>query len=830
MHCPFPRRAIAGLSLLATGLLLMPLSKAFVISPEWENNNHRRIQSLASGWRFHLGDVSGAQAPDFDDTGWTGVELPHDWSIAGPRAADAATGMGGGYVPAGFGWYRRSFAVPDQKTAPVVRLRFEGVYGQTEVWLNGRPLGSHVYGYTPFDYDISAAVRRDGPNVLAVRVDNAVQPNSRWYSGSGIYRDVKLDCAPAVHLAQNGVFVTTTEVSPQQATLRVRTTVRNAGELPCDAALETRVLAEKDADAPPATSRLTIAAHAEATVEQTLVVPSPQLWSPESPALYRLVTRVSAGPDSADVDETTFGIRTVRVSPERGFELNGRPLKLNGANVHHDHGALGAASYPGAEFRRVRLLKAEGFNLVRTAHNPPAPAFLEACDRLGLLVMDEAFDCWELGKNSGDYSRFFRDWWQRDLDAMVLRDRNHASVVMWSIGNEVNEKGTAAGVTLARQLAARVRTLDPTRIVTCGWNFPWGGQAKWEDLDPMFAALDVAGINYEHNRHVADHGRVPGRVMLATESYQADTFAVWAIAQDQPYFIGDIVWSAIDYLGESGIGRVFAPGETVHQHWEVQHWPWYGAYCGDIDITGWRKPISHYRNIVWDRGEKLYMAVLEPTADGRPWQPTMWALPPALASWTWPGQEGKALTVEVYSRHESVRLFLDGTLLGEKPTTRAEQFKAVFSVPYAPGVLKAVGVTAGREAESFVLETAGQPVGVRLRPDYVDKEFDQSYPTFLVAEIVDAAGRVVPTADTRIEFSVSNGAKILAVATGDLTSPEPFVATGRRAWHGRAQVIVLPPKIEGRTPEDITVTATLPELGNVSTTVKIPSSVVVLDQ
>ena len=828
MRSLHPERAIASLLVLAAGLFHMPLAQAFVVGPELEQNSHAVVQDMNAGWRFHLGDAPGAQAATFADSDWAKVDVPHDWSIAGPRSVDAATGMPGGYVPAGLGWYRKTFTVLEGMKRPVVLLHFEGVYGVTELWLNDRPLGRHSYGYTPFTFDISAEVRRDGPNVLAVRVDNSVQPNSRWYSGSGIYRRVWLDTTNPVHIPQNGVFVTTTECSEKHARLRVQTTVQNSTDTEHEMEMETHVSTPNQSDPDRMSTRVVVPAHGSTTVEQTISIEWPALWSPETPKLNTLISRLTSGKDSVDVVETSFGIRTVHVSPDRGFELNGHPLKLNGACVHHDHGALGAASYRVAEFRRVQLLKAEGFNAVRTAHNPPSPAFLDACDQLGLLVMDEAFDCWEKGKNSGDYSRFFKEGWQRDLDAMVLRDRNHPAVVLWSIGNEVNEKGTPEGLPLARRLAARVRELDPTRPVSCGWNFPWN-QAKWEDMDPMFAALDVAGINYEHNRHADDHRRVPGRVMLATETYQSATFEAWAVAQDNPYFIGDFVWSGIDYLGESGIGRVYPPGEKLFQHWEKSHWPWYGAYCGDIDITGWRKPISHYRNIVWDRGEKLYMAVQEPTADGRPWQPTLWALPPSLDSWTWPGQEGKPLTVEVYSRHDRVRLFLDGKLLGEKPTTRAEQFKAVFTVPYAAGALKAVGITAGREAGSFVLETAGQPVGVRLRPDYADKEFEQSEPTFLVAEIIDANGRVVPTADTRIEFSVSKGTKILAVATGDLTSPEPFVATSRRVWHGRAQVIVMPPKPEAGKANDITVTATLPELGNATTTVKIPTSVVMID-
>lgn len=791
-------------------------------------NNHRSVTTLNEAWRFHAGDAAGAEASAFDDATWRSVDLPHDWSIAGPRTVDAPTGMGGGFAPAGIGWYRRTFAMPDHWKGKRVWIEFEGVYADAQVWLNGHLLGRQPYGYTSFRFDLTPHLQTGGGNVLAVRVDNSAQPGSRWYSGSGIYRPVWIETADPVHIAPRGVFVATTEASDQRATLRVLTTLRNDAGARRKVRLETRVLHPRDGkDLALEVSSVSVAANGEVTVEQRLDLKQPALWSPESPGLHTLVSRVTSGRDMVDVVETSFGVRTIRVSTERGFELNGRTIKLNGANLHHDHGPLGAASYADAEIRRAHLLKAAGFNAVRTAHNPPAPAFLDACDRLGLLVMDEAFDCWEKGKNPGDYARFFKEWWQHDLDAMVLRDRNHPSVVFWSIGNEVNEKGLPEGVPLARALAARVRELDPTRPVSCGWNFPWG-QAEWVDMDPMFAAVDVAGINYEHARHADDHARVPERVMLATESYQADTFSAWAVAHDNPWFIGDFVWSGLDYLGESAIGRVYPPGEKLFQHWETNHWPWYGAYCGDIDITGWRKPISHYRNIVWDRGEKLYLAVQEPPPSEGAWQPTRWAMPPALDSWTWPGSEGRPLLVEVYSRHESVRLFLNDRLLGEKPTTRAEEFKATFSVPYEPGTLRAVGVTGGRETEAFALETVGPAVGVRLRPDDAATALTSTSPTFLVAEIIDAQGRLVPTSTASIDFSVSGkGASVLAVATGDLTSPEPYLAKSRRARHGRALVIIGLDATWRADPQAFTVTATVPELGGATHAATIePSGVV----
>jgi beta-galactosidase len=786
----------------------------------WRVSNHRTV-SLRNRWRFLLGDAPGAEAVAFEDADWRRLDVPHDWSIAGPRTREASTGTQGGFVPSGIGWYRQTISVPDSWIGQSVWIVFEGVYMNAQVWLNGHLLGVQHYGYSTFAFDLTPHLRPGDDNLLAVRVDNSAQPNSRWYSGSGIYRSVRLEVADPVRFEPFGVSVSTIRADAEMGVIRVRMRVTNETGRQRELTLDNRVLAQPGDGTVLAlhSSTISLGAHESTIVSHELSVAKPALWSPEAPALYRLVSRAASGHDLADVVERPFGLCSVRVSAERGFELNGRTVRLNGANVHHDHGPLGAASYPSLERRRVRLLKAAGFNAVRAAHNPPAPAFLDACDELGLLVIDEAFDCWERGKNPADYSAHFRECWQRDLDAMIARDQHHPSVVMWSIGNEVKEIGLPEGVPWAKALAARVRELDPTRPVTCGWNFPWN-QAEWVDVDPMFATLDVAGYNYEHKRAAEDHARVPERVMLATESFPADTYACWALAQDAPYFIGDFVWTGIDYLGESGIGRVYAPGEVVRQHWEGEHWPWYGACCGDLDITGARKPISHYRKIVWECGETLYLAVQKPAPGEGAWQPTLWGLRPTLDSWTWPGREGKPLTVEVYSRHERVRLFLNDRLIGEKPTTRAEEFKAVFELVYEPGTLRAVGISGGKELESCALETAGPAAGVRLSAEPEAREREPWEPALLIAEIIDAAGRRVPTSNSLIEFSAAAGAKVVAVATGDLTSPEAYVATSRHAWHGRV-LVAIQADSGSSAPSALTITATVPELNHAAHTVSV---------
>jgi beta-galactosidase len=780
----------------------------------------RERQLLDAGWRFHLGDVPAASQAAFDDAAWRQLDLPHDWSIEG--AADhAAPGAGAvGFFPSGIGWYRRHFVDPPSvwKGSRRVTVDFEGVYMNAEVWVNGHRLGLHPYGYTPVCHDITPFLKTGQDNVLAVRVDNSQQPNSRWYSGSGIYRHVWLEVAGPWHLAPAGVFLATTALSEEAATIRVDAVVRNdaaasvpvaavAGP-PAETAVTTRVFAPDGHAVAIGSAPFEAAPGSEAQVTYHVTIPRPQAWSPESPVLYRAVTSVTRGNRFVDEVTTWFGVRTVRVSAERGFELNGRPLKLLGGSIHHDNGPLGAAAFDRAEERRVALLKAAGFNAVRTAHNPPSPAFLDACDRLGLLVMDEAFDGWAKAKNPHDYSVVFNEWWPRDLDAMVRRDRNHPSVVMWSIGNEVFERGAPSGAKLAREMAARIRELDATRPVTAGIN-DLGEGGDWTKLDPLFAALDLAGYNYVLQHHAADHARLPARAIAATESYQSEAFANWAAVRDHPYVVGDFVWSALDYLGEAGIGRVFPPGQPAVRHWEGDQFPWHGAYCGDLDLTGWRKPVSHYRNLVWERGETLYAAVLAPTPDGRPWNLTPWSMPPALPSWTWPGQEGKDLTVEVYSRHDAVRLYLNDRLLGEKPTTRAEEFKATFAVPYVAGMLKAVGLRDGHEVETFALATAGDAARLRLTADRATIHANGQDLAFVTVEITDTDGRLRPDADPAVRFAVSGPATIAGIGTGDLASPESYQANPHRAFQGRALVILRTTSAAGA----IALTAQAPGLG-----------------
>lgn len=765
-------------------LLLLPL--AALTGPAAPLREELRLDE---GWVFFAGDAPGASPAAFDAASWRPVSLPHDWSIALPLDHAAASGGHGGFFAGGVGWYRRAIDLPAAWAGRRVAIEFEGVAGHAEVWCNGVPLGVHAYAYTPFRFDLTPHLQPGAGNVLSVRVDNSAQPNSRWYTGAGLYRPVRLRVTAPVHVAADGVYVTTTELTDRRARVRVESTVRNGTGAGADLVLETEIRDARGRKVASASAKDTVPAGSEWTASPELEVPEPQPWTPDTPVLYRVVTRLRVDGKPADEVVTSFGLRTVRVSAARGLELNGRPVKLLGGNVHHDDGVLGAAAFDRAEERKVELLKAAGFNAVRTSHNPPSVAFLAACDRLGLLVMDEIFDGWEKAKTAHDYSGSFKDWWQRDVDAWVRRDRNHPSVVLWSTGNEMYERGHASGQRIAGELAARIRALDSTRPVTAGVN-GLGQSGEWPQLDPLFAAFDVAGYNYELTRHAVDHARLPQRVIMATESYQSEAFANWRVLQDVPYVIGDFVWSALDYLGEAGIGRVFPPDEPARKHWEADMYPWHGAYCGDIDLTGWRKPVSHYRNIVWDRGEKLYAAVLQPTPGGRPWNVTPWSMPPALPSWTWPGAEGTPLTVEVYSRCDAVRLTLNGRVIGEKPTTQAEEFRATFTVPYAPGELQVAGLHDGKVVETLVLKTAGEAVALRLSADRTGLRAGGQDLAFVTVEALDRDGIWNPTATPSVTFSVTGPGTLAGAGTGDMTAMESYAGGSCRLFQGRALAVV----------------------------------------
>ena len=700
------------------------------------------------------------------------VDLPHDWDIYdGPHSDKGATGTGGGWFEGGKGEYRKTFKTPD---AEIVRLHFEGVYQKAQVFINGHKAGQHAYGYTPFTVDVTPYLFRDKrQNEVVVKVDNSEQPNCRWYSGSGIYRHVWLCTMSQLYIAENGVFVTTEDVSEKSAKVNVVVTVVNESDHQRNFTLN--VHGKR--------SQMTLAAGESTEYHAFFVVENPKLWSPDTPFLYQANILIEEQGQVVDKRTVNYGIRSFSFDAERGFMLNGKPLLINGACVHHDDGVLGAMAFDAAEIRKVRLMKEAGFNLIRTSHNPTTRAFLDACDSIGMLVIDEAFDGWREAKNPYDYSTVIDSCYRDDLRAMVQRDRNHPSIIAWSIGNEVMERKDIRVITTARKLKQAILQWDRTRPVTealCSWD------SDWEIYDPHAEVLDVVGYNYMIHKHESDHQRDPKRIMWQTESYPRDAFNCWAVVNDYPYIVGDIVWTGLDYLGESGIGRYYYEGERPGEHYVSGGQPdWHGAYCGDVDITGWRKPISHYRELLWSNQGDLYLAVREPDGYHGKIRTTAWSVWPTWESWNWPGWEGKPVDVEVYTKEPEVTLFLNGKEVGKKAVNRDTQFKAVFTIPYQSGTLRA---EAG--GKSVTLSTAGEPARLRLTADRRTIAADGQDLAFVTIEVVDREGLLCPDAAISCDVAVSGRGSLLAVANADLKDTEPYTSLHVTTWKGRAMLVV----------------------------------------
>lgn len=773
---------------------------------------------INNGWLFHLGDIELSNVLSIDSSSWRSVYVPHDWSIESTTDPNAACGGNGGFFSNGIGWYQKELELPDTWKNELVSIEFEGVYQNAEVWLNDTYLGKHPYGYTPFTFPLSPHVRWGGRNVLTVRVDNSQQPNSRWYSGSGIYRHVWLNKSSLLHLDDESHVISTKECSPKQATLIVAARVDNELSNEQDVELLLELLDSNGTVVNSTKLPRTVGANEQVAVSTELTVTNPRLWSPSSPELYQSRIQLFAKGQAVDSHTVELGIRTVTVSSDKGLLINEVPFVLFGANIHHDLGPLGGASFDRAEERRIEILKSAGFNAVRTAHNPPSSAMLRACDRQGMLVVAEAFDGWKAKKTSHDYGKIFDDWWRRDLAAMVKRDRNHPSVVMWSVGNEMYERGKPEAPRIAGEMVEVVKKLDPTRPVAAGVN-GLGPERHWRELDALFGNLDVAGYNYELHRHEQDHLRVPRRVIMSAESYPCEALQNSQIVMTQPHVIGDFVWSGMDYLGESGIGRIFHPDEIMRPHWEGNHFPWHGGTCGDIDLIGQRKPYSHYRNIVWNRGEKLFMTVQLPKVDHRERQPSKWAQAASLSHWTWPKYLGEELSVEVYSRYTTVKLYLNEDLVGEATNIQYSEYRHIFKMRYQPGTLKVVGIEGNQVVESFEIKTAGKPSGIRLSADRTRIRANGQDLSFIGVEVVDESGVVCPQSDVPVKYSLDGPGTIAAIGSGDLSARDSYAANPRSVFQGRALLVVRSSESSGA----IVVKASSPNLSPANVTIDAES-------
>jgi beta-galactosidase len=751
------------------------------------------------GWKFTKGDVAGAKMPSFDDSGWRSLDLPHDWSIEGPYDENAATGGRGGYLPTGIGWYRRSFTLPEGPPGRRVTIEFDGVYQNSDVWINGHHLGHRPYGYISFYYDVTPHLV-NGQNVVAVRADNSRQPNTRWYSGSGIYRHVWLTVTDPLHVGHWGTFVTTPEVDSAAALVAVRTQIVNDGTSERNGRLRSVILDAAGIELARAEAPFTLAAGEATDLTQQLPVEGPALWSPEAPALYTLrATVLDPAGRAVDETDTPFGIRHAAFDADRGFLLNGKRVKMLGVNLHHDGGPVGAAVPEAVWERRLELLQQMGVNAVRTAHNPPAPEFLDLCDRLGLLVMNEAFDEWTHGKVEYGYNQYFAEWGERDLVDFMRRDRNHPSVVLWSLGNEIGEQHAEGGHEVLRKLVEIAHREDPTRPVTTGNDHIYADDGA--TTVEFMALLDVVGYNYVDRWHerrelyaAQDRHAHPDWKLIGTESgpvrgtrgeypvgddpdrvqpwYTTGMIRaeqLWKFVALHDYFAGDFMWTGIDYLGES-------------------RWPRKNSTSGQLDLVGFPDDGYYFYQSRWTDEPMIHL----------------------FPHWNWPGREGQVIPVLAYTNCDAVELYLNGRFIGEKriefprqgtsggwngyarprvfPTTA--DLHLSWDVPYEPGVLRAIGKRAGEVVATQEVRTAGAPAALRLSVDRAEILSGVRDVAHVEVEVVDAHGVVVPMSNDLVRFTVEGPARLLAVGNGDPTDHSSYQASKRRAFHGLLLAVI----------------------------------------
>ncbi|MFN8208614.1 MAG: glycoside hydrolase family 2 TIM barrel-domain containing protein [Bacteroidales bacterium] len=743
-------------------------------------------------------DSAGILANAVSEDNWRKVDLPHDWSIldlpgepsdsqVGPFSKKSPGGPSTGHVMGGTAWYKKVFRTGKEWNDKLITILFDGVYQRSEVWLNGHYLGFHPYGYTPFSYDLTPYLKAKGENILLVRVQNPGK-NSRWYSGSGIYRNVSLRVTGLLHFTENSLFITTPSVSSEKASVHLNAEVSNTSDEKQDLLCRIHLLDSSGRMIAVDSSLLQVGEEGVVSIEKDFNLLQPGLWSPDSPVLYSALLELESKGIIMDRISSTFGIRSIVFSASKGFLLNGEPVEMKGGCLHHDNGLLGAAAFPRAEERRVAVMKTNGYNAIRTSHNPPSAAFLDACDRLGMLVIDEAFDHWEKGKNPEDNHLFFRDWWKRDVQSMVLRDRNHPSVIIWSIGNEIQERADTSGVRIAGQLKAAIRECDTTRPITAAICDFWDNKGMtWSDTPPAFSSLDIGGYNYQWKQYEPDHKKFPERIIMGTESFPFEIYESWEQVKKHPYVIGDFIWTGVDYLGEAGIG---------HAHYDTLRsfhmpWTWYNAWCGDIDILGNKKPQSYYHDVVWDRSD-LEMLVHEPIPGGKKEYVSGWGWPLEYPYWSFAGAEGQPVSVRVFTTGDQVRLFLNGSPVGEKPVSEASRRIAVFELPYAPGELKAVAYRKGKELAAKVFRTPGEPAALGLIAEQSHVPADRNELIYFRVQVVDKDGNLVPAAKIPLSITLEGPAELQAAGNASPDGMSSFTSPEFMSWQGRGLVILRP--------------------------------------
>jgi beta-galactosidase len=791
--------------LFAALALLAPLALAAPSTPDAP----RAIEQFTSGWKFLKADAPGAEKPGFDDSAWRAVTLPHDWSIEGPFEENAPSRAAGAFLPTGVGWYRKSFNVHAADAKPDAARRmfivFDGVMANSDVYLNGELLGHRPYGYVSFVYELTPHLK-PGANVVAVRVDDSQQPASRWYPGAGINRQVRLVTTGDAHIAPWGTFVTTPAISPESATVHVRTTVTNESATPAKLSISVKLTAPNGTPmAALATGPLTVAPGATADIDAETAVANPDRWDIGHPAMYTVHATLLRDNIPVDNEDVAFGIREFHFDPNQGFFLNGKHHKIFGAAMHTDAGALGTAVPLAAWERRLTALRKLGVNAIRTAHNPPAPEFLDLADRMGFLIMDEMFDCWTVGKNPYDYHLYFREWSQRDTADTVKRDRNHPSIILYSAGNEIHDTPNQA---LAHEiLSGLVKTFhenDPTRPVTQALFRP----NVSHDYDNGLAdLLDVVGQNYREKELLAAHAQNPKRAIIGTENTHDRN--QWLAMRDHPEFSGEFLWTGVDYLGEAG------------------RWPTIGSGSGLILTTALPRARAFERQSWWSATPMVAIArrvqqnragpvdpgyasptstdqAAAPAAAPAPLDPTTRFSQPLLTDWSPKNTAPHTENLEIYTNAEEVELFLNDKSLGTQ-RLHADASPITYQVAFVPGTLKAVAKIKGKVVATDEIKTAGKPAKIAFVADYPNAALTPSFNSvrYIVATLEDEAGTRIPDSSTVIHFSITGPGTIVAVDNGNLVDHDPFQATQRKLYDGNAVAIVRATDASGK----VTVTA-----------------------
>jgi beta-galactosidase len=784
-------------------------------------SHSRQIQQFTEDWRFLPSDAPGAESPTFDDSAWTPVTLPHDWSIAGPVDENAPSRAAGGFFPTGIGWYRHTLTLPKLDPAKRIFIAFDGIMANSDVYCNGELLGHRPYGYITFNYDLTPHLHT-GKNIIAVRVDDSQQPASRWYPGAGINRQVRLITTSAIHIAPWGTFVTTSKVSTESATIHVRVTVTNELDGPEEITLAPELInsaGARLATQPTFRSKpTTIPAHATADLDAETTLLHPDRWDLEHGALYTVNAKLLADNKPIDNENVPFGIREFHFDPDQGFFLNGVHHKIYGVALHTDAGALGTAVPLAAWARRLIALRALGVNAIRTAHNPPAPEFLDLADRMGFLVMDEMFDCWTVAKNPYDYHLYFKDWSLRDTADTVRRDRNHPSIILWSAGNEIHDTPKPdTAIPILKSLVDTFHQYDPTRPVTQALFRP----NVSHDYDNGLAdLLDVVGQNYREQEILKAHADKPARKIIGTENTHDRN--QWIAMRDHPEYSGQFLWSGIDYLGEAG------------------RWPSIGAGSGLLLTTSLPRARAFERQSWWSTTPMVRIArrvqaarrgpidpgYASPTSNNQAAttalntpDPTTRFGQPLLLDWTPKNESPHTENVEIYTNTEEVELFLNDKSLGIQQR-HPDASPITYQVPFEPGTLKAIARTNGKVTAQDILRTAGKPDHLVLSTETPNLSTDWNDVAYITATLVDANGTVIPDSETRIHFATPGPGKIIAVDNGNLLDHDPFHATERKLYEGHAIAILRATASSGA----ITLTATAEGISHTTITLKAESS------